>query len=140
MARTLQQRNTGSEGRFATLRSKNVRCFDATEIALDPRVTVIIGENGAGKATVAEVIASVSYGTEEGLRHFPFRYGKPTCHIAVFDADRKTPTAVWHHGGKRPVHQRLQENRYLFAYGRYRRVYDLEAWDANCGHADVLAV
>jgi hypothetical protein len=28
MTRTLQQRNTGAEGRFATLRLKNVRCFD----------------------------------------------------------------------------------------------------------------
>jgi hypothetical protein len=29
------------------------------------------------------------------------------------------------------VHERLPDNRYLFAYGRYRRVYDPDAWDAN---------
>jgi recombinational DNA repair ATPase RecF len=71
MVDTLQKRGTGSDGRFATLRLNNVRCFDETEIVLDPRVTVIIGENGAGKTTVAEVMASLSYGAEEGLRHFP---------------------------------------------------------------------
>jgi predicted ATPase len=72
-----------------------VRCFDETEIALDPRVTVIIGENGAGKTTVAEVMASLSYGADEGLRHFPLRYGKHTGHIALFDPGRKTPAALW---------------------------------------------
>src|SRR5438132_828193 len=122
MARTLQQRNTGAEGRFATLRLKNVRCFDETEIVLDPRVTVIIGENGAGKTTVAEVMASLSYGADEGLRHFPLRHSKRTGHIVLSDPNRKTPAAVWRHGGRRPIHQRLPEHRYLFAYGRYRRV------------------
>jgi energy-coupling factor transporter ATP-binding protein EcfA2 len=131
MARTLQQRNTGSEGGFATLHLKNVRCFDQMEIVLDPRMTVIIGENGAGKTTVAEVMASLSYGADEGLRHFPLRYGKRTGHVALFDTNRKTPAAIWRHGGRRPVHQRLPENRYLFAYGRYRRVSVPEDWDAN---------
>jgi ABC-type multidrug transport system ATPase subunit len=130
MARTLQPRNTGSGGRFATLRLKNVRCFDETEIVLDPRVTVIIGENGAGKTTIAEVMASLSYGADEGLHHFPLRHSKHTGHIALSDPNRKTSAAVWRHGGRRPVHQRLPEHRYLFAYGRYRRVYDPEAWDA----------
>lgn len=131
MVDTLQKRDTGSDGRFATLRLKNVRCFDETEIVLDPRVTVIIGENGAGKTTVAEVMASLSYGADEGLRHFPLRHGKRTGHIALFDTNRKTPAALWRHGGKRPVHERLPDNRYLFAYGRYRRVNDPDAWDAN---------
>jgi predicted ATPase len=131
MARTLPQRNTGHEGRFATLRLTNVRCFAETEITLDPRMTVIIGENGAGKTTVAEVMASLSYGADEGLRHFPLRHGKHTAEVALFDPERKTPAAVWHQGGKRPVHQRLPENRYLFAYGRYRRVYDPDALDAD---------
>jgi len=131
MAGTLQKRNIDSEGRFATLRLKNVRCFDETEIALDPRVTVIIGENGAGKTTIAEVMASLSYGADEGLSHFPLRHGKHTGHITLFDTNRKTPVAVWRHGGKRPVRERLPDNRYLFAYGRYRRVYDPDAWDAN---------
>ena len=57
MARTRHNRNTGSEGRFTALHLQNVRCFDEVEIPLDPRVTVIIGENGAGKTTVAEALA-----------------------------------------------------------------------------------
>jgi len=53
MARTRHSRNEGSEVGFTALRLKNVRCFDEVEIPLDPRLTVIIGENGAGKTTVA---------------------------------------------------------------------------------------
>jgi hypothetical protein len=131
MAQLQSLTNAGSDGRFVALRLKNVRCFDETEIVLDPRVTVIIGENGAGKTTVAEVMASLSYGADEGLRHFPLRHGKRTGHVALFDTNKKTPAAIWRHGGRRPVHQRLPENRYLFAYGRYRRVYVPEDWDAN---------
>lgn len=89
MARIRQNRHTGSEGRFTALRLQNVRCFDAVEIALDPRLTVIIGENGAGKTTVAEVMASLSYGEDEGLRHFPLRHGKRTGHIALCDTDKR---------------------------------------------------
>jgi predicted ATPase len=63
-------------------------------------VTVIIGENSAGKTTVAEVMASLSYGTDEGLRYFPLRHEKRTGHVALFDTNRKTPAAVWRHGGK----------------------------------------
>ena len=82
MAVTLQKRIAASEGRFATLTLKNVRCFDETEIVLDPRITVIIGENGAGKTTVAEIMASLSYGADEGLRQFPLRHGKHTGYFA----------------------------------------------------------
>jgi energy-coupling factor transporter ATP-binding protein EcfA2 len=127
----MHMENADSEGRFTTLRLKNLRCFEETEISLDPRITVIIGENGAGKTTVAEALASLSSGDEEGLRHFPLRHGKRTGYIAVFDTNRRTPAAIWRHGGKHPIHQRLPEARYLFAYGRYRRVYDPEAWELD---------
>jgi hypothetical protein len=110
---------------------QNVRCFDEVEIPLDPHLTVIIGENGAGKTTIAEAMASLSYGEDEGLRHFPLRHGKRTGHIALFETDGQQPAAIWRHGGNRPVHQRLPENRYLFAYGRYRRVYDPDAWETD---------
>jgi len=131
MTRTRHNRNVSSAGRFTALRLKNVRCFDEVEIPLDPRVTVIIGENGAGETTVAEVMASLSYGEDEGLRRFPLRHGKRTGHIALFDTDSNHPAAIWRHGGKRPTHQRLPEDRYLFAYGRYRRVYDPDTWDTD---------
>ena len=71
----IQMENADSEGRFTILRLKNLRCFEEAEIPLDPRVTVIIGENGAGKTTVAEAMASLSSGEDEGLRHFPLRLG-----------------------------------------------------------------
>lgn len=54
--------NPDTEGGFTVLRLKNLRCFEEEEIPLDPRVTVIIGENGAGKTTVAEALASLSGG------------------------------------------------------------------------------
>ena len=55
------------ESYFTALHLQNVRCFAETEIRLDPRLTVMIGENGAGKTTVAEVLASFPYGDAEGL-------------------------------------------------------------------------
>jgi recombinational DNA repair ATPase RecF len=54
--------NTDSEGRFTALRLKNLRCFEEVDIPLDPRVIVIIGENRAGKTTVAAALASLSSG------------------------------------------------------------------------------
>jgi energy-coupling factor transporter ATP-binding protein EcfA2 len=131
MAHTRHNRNAGSEGGFTALRLQNVRCFDEVEIPLDPRVTIIIGENGAGKTTVAEALASLSYDEDEGLRHFPLQYGKHTGRIALFDTDRQHSVALWRHGGQQPTRQRLPADRYLFAYGRYRRVYDPEAPDSD---------
>jgi energy-coupling factor transporter ATP-binding protein EcfA2 len=131
MAHTRHDSNVDSERRFAALRLQNVRCFDEVEIPLDPGVTIIIGENGAGKTTVAEALASLSYGEDEGLRHFPLRYGKRTGRIALFNTDRQRPAALWRHGGRQPTRQRLPADRYLFAYGRYRRVYDPEALDSD---------
>ncbi len=40
------------EKRFSRLRIENLRCFEKVEIPLDPHLTVIIGENGAGKTTI----------------------------------------------------------------------------------------
>lgn len=57
--------------RFTRLRLRNVRCFRDAEIGFDPHVTVLIGENGSGKTTVMEALASLSYGEGEGLGKFP---------------------------------------------------------------------
>ena len=59
---------------FNRLRLTNVRCFEETVVPLDRRVTVIIGENGAGKTTIAETLASLSFGEDEGLKEFPSRH------------------------------------------------------------------
>ena len=37
---------------------KNFRCFDTLELELHPRLTVIVGENGAGKTAILDAIAS----------------------------------------------------------------------------------
>jgi len=114
-----------SEPWFDRLRLTNVRCFEDAEVPLDRNVTVIIGENGAGKTTVAEALASMSFGEQEGLKKFPFRHDGKSGHIALYEAGAKAPAAQWSAGGKQ---QRLEESRYLFAYGRYRRVqYEAEA-------------
>jgi predicted ATPase len=119
-----QDTTASSEKRFSRLRIENLRCFEKVEIPLDPRLTVIIGENGAGKTTVVEAIASLSYGDEEGLQSFPLRRGKSSGSIALFDAKEKKPQAVWRYGKKGSTRQRLPDRRYVFAYGRYRRVSD----------------
>jgi energy-coupling factor transporter ATP-binding protein EcfA2 len=108
-----------SEPWFDRLRLTNVRCFEEVEVPLDPRVTVIIGENGAGKTTIAEALASMSFGEKEGPRKFPFRNDDRSGQIALYEAGGKAPVARWSaKHGREP----LPEDRYLFAYGRYRRV------------------
>lgn len=106
---------------FTKLVIENVRCFGKTEVPLHPRVTVVIGENGTGKTTVAEALASMSYGEGEGLAKFPLRHGAKKGRIALYEAGSKKPAAVWAVGTKEE-RRRLAEKRYLFAYGRYRRV------------------
>ena len=45
------------------------------ELALDPRVTFLIGENGSGKSTLIEAIATViGFNPEGGTRNFHFAY------------------------------------------------------------------
>ena len=104
---------------FDRLRLTNVRCFEEVEVPLDRRVTVIIGENGAGKTTIAEALASMSFGEKEGPRKFPFRNDDRSGQMALYEAGGKAPAAQWSAVRAR---QPLPEDRYLFAYGRYRRV------------------
>ncbi|NJL27215.1 MAG: ATP-binding protein [Thermoanaerobaculia bacterium] len=106
---------------FTKLVIENVRCFGKTEVPLHPRVTVVIGENGTGKTTVAEALASMSYGEGEGLAEFPLRHGAKKGRIALYEAGSKKPAAVWAVGAKEE-RRRLALERWLFAYGRYRRV------------------
>jgi energy-coupling factor transporter ATP-binding protein EcfA2 len=109
-----------SEESFQRLVLRNVRCFHDAEIELDPHVTVVIGENGSGKTTVVEALASLSYGEGEGLASFPVSRRAKSGEISLFEEGRKRPVAGWKSSGSP---NRLPEQRYLFAYGRYRRVY-----------------
>ena len=111
------------------LTMKNVRCFADATLPIDPRVTVVIGENGAGKTTVAEAMASLAYGDDEGLHEFPLRHGATAGEIALWTADKSGPVALWLHGGRHPRRQRLDDDPLLLAYGRYRRVYDSRHWE-----------
>jgi len=117
--------------RFDRLRLKNVRCFRDTEIPLDPRVTVIIGANGSGKTTLVEALASLTSGRDEGLSTFPFRRDTRTGEVALYEPERERPVAKWTARAKRSAKQTLREDQYLFAYGRYRRVFSPEGEPAD---------
>jgi energy-coupling factor transporter ATP-binding protein EcfA2 len=108
---------------FERLVLRNVRCFREAEIELDPKVTVLIGENGSGKTTVMEALASLCYGEEEGLAEFPLTRGARSGEIALFASGREQPAAAWKVPGRARKGRRLSDDRPLFAYGRYRRVY-----------------
>jgi AAA domain, putative AbiEii toxin, Type IV TA system/AAA domain len=120
--------------RFDRLRLRNVRCFEDAEVALDSRVTVIIGENGSGKTTIAEAVASLSAGDHEGLASLPLRHGAREGSVTLFDAGSPEPAATWSTTERR----RLPESRYLFAYGRYRRVQPPEAPRGPVGGPEIL--
>ena len=44
--------------RIKTIELKNFRCFDSLKVELHPRLTVFVGENGAGKTALLDAIAS----------------------------------------------------------------------------------
>ena len=119
-------------GSFDRLVLKNVRCFQDAVIPLDDKVTVIIGENGAGKSTIIEALACLTYGgRKEGFEEFPLRRGTKQGEIALYEEHSQKPAALWY-GGKAAVQKELPKEQYLFAYGRYRRVFiDQETPDAR---------
>ena len=104
---------------FDRIRLKNVRCFRDAEIPFDKRVTVIVGGNASGKTTLLEAIASVTFGDGEGLKDFPLRHGAARGEVALYQGGRK-PAAKW--DSSEAVRSRLPADRYVFLYGRYRRV------------------
>ena len=107
-------------GRLERLHLENVRCFEAVDIPLDEKVTVIVGENGSGKSTIIEALASVTFEADRaGFTVFPLRRNAERGRIAVDDGG-EAPVAVWESSGER--RELLPQERYVFAYGRYRRV------------------
>jgi len=120
---------------FDRLRLKNVRCFREAEIPLDTQVTVVIGGNGSGKTTLIEALASLTFGEDEGLSTFPFRRGTTAGAISLYEAGRERPVAKWTAGAKAISRRRLPESRYIFAFGRYRRVFSPNAEEVSASTA-----
>ncbi len=98
---------------------EQVRCFARAVVPLDAAVTVIIGQNGAGKTTIAEAIASLVHGEGEGLETFPLRRGATTGSIEFVGAD-DTRLARWNAGTKSAKRERLSATQLVFVYGQYR--------------------
>ncbi len=97
----------------------NTRCFERAEVPLDAQVTVIIGQNGAGKTTIAEAIASLAPGEREGLAAFPLRSGATSGSI-VLHGDGGRPLASWTEKGASSRRKRLAEGLPVLVYGQYR--------------------
>ncbi|MEP7126870.1 MAG: AAA family ATPase [Byssovorax sp.] len=100
---------------------KNIRCFARAEIPLDAQITIILGLNGSGKTTIAESIASLARGENEGLHDFPLRRGASTAALTLFDANGK-PLARWQKGPTEHEEERTQlpPGNHVFTYGQYR--------------------
>ncbi|HEU4404115.1 MAG TPA: AAA family ATPase [Polyangiaceae bacterium] len=105
---------------IASLVLENVRCFARAEVRLDAPVTVIIGQNGSGKTTIAEAIASLAYGDEPRPERFPRRReGEAGGAIRLFDA-RGEALAAWVSGPNGERRDELPPGYLVFAYGQYR--------------------
>jgi predicted ATPase len=97
----------------------NVRCFAHAEVPLAAGVTVIIGPNGAGKTSIAEAIASLASGREEGLDEFPLRRGESAGAITLYGED-SNEIARWTAASDGETRARLPSTHHVFVYGQYR--------------------
>ena len=75
--------------RIDRLRLKNFRCYDELDIDFDPRLTVIVGENGRGKTAIFDALAIA---LEPYLRAFGVQGSqintKDVRRVPVYDKDR----------------------------------------------------
>lgn len=95
---------------------EDVRCFQRAEVPLGKQVTVIIGQNGSGKTTIAEALASLAYGEGAGWEELPIRSGARSGAVAL-EGGAAWPSARWDARGKESLG--IGE---LFGYGQYRAV------------------
>jgi len=116
---------------FSRLVIEGMRCFVRAEVPLDAQVTVIIGQNGAGKTSIAEAIASLAPGQREGLGEFPLRQGAQVGRLAIHGRE-EGELAEWRVGkdkkerndrkerNEKEGRRRLTERIPVFVYGQYR--------------------
>lgn len=110
-------------GLVRRLRLDKVRSFEAAEIDFAPRVTVLLGENGSGKTTVAEMLALLLVPPGERLIAFPRRHGADRGRAEVFVAGSDQPAAVWDSTDEPGASQPSNPGRPVFAYGRFRQFF-----------------
>jgi hypothetical protein len=67
-----------------------------------------------------EPLASLTYGDGEGLASFLIRHGDKRGEMALYASGGKSLGAIWN--SESPSRRRLREDRYVFLYGKYRRV------------------
>lgn len=96
-----------------------MRCFARAEVPLGAGVTVVIGQNGSGKTSIAEAIASLAPGDGEGLSRFPLRRGANSGAMSILGADSE-PLARWADGPGGEERARLPLGHHIFVYGQYR--------------------
>lgn len=105
---------------LSRLELHNLRCFARATLPLHRRVTLILGENGAGKTTIAEALGSFIPG--DGLASLPIRRGEREGSISLHEEGADAPIAHWAVEGQRETARvALPRERYLFGYGQYRR-------------------
>jgi hypothetical protein len=98
---------------------ENVRCFARGEVPLGAQVTVVIGQNGSGKTSIIEALASLAPGEGEGLDRFPLRRGASGGAMALHGTGAE-PLARWADGEGSAERSRLPRGQHVFAYGQYR--------------------
>ncbi|WP_438023328.1 AAA family ATPase [Sorangium sp. So ce233] len=98
---------------------EDVRCFARGEVPLGAQVTVVIGQNGSGKTSIIEALASLAPGDGEGLDRFPLRRGASGGSMALHGIGAE-PLARWADGEGGAERSRLPRGHHVFAYGQYR--------------------
>jgi hypothetical protein len=105
------------------LRLANVRSFESAQIDFAPGVTVLLGENGSGKTTVAEMLALMLVPPAERPVSFPLRRGAERGRAEIFIGDSDRPAITWGADETGGDDAAPDLRRPVFAYGRFRQFF-----------------